>query len=123
MTYKVSVKRVASVVTVREDKGLLALALGPPVHEQGRVPVDLEEQVRDVDEARGAVCLPCAGANTRRPGHIAPKVGQTNGWVVAGWQVDVGPQGRGVAITVHVGKAGTGGLVVGVLHADAVHAI
>jgi hypothetical protein len=121
--YKITVKRVASVVTVREDERLLALALRPPVLEQRRVPVDLVEDMRDVDVSGRAILLLAGGAEASRPRHVVLVVLETDVRVVAGREVDVGTERRSVAVAVHVGEAGTGALVVGILDPDAVHAV
>lgn len=114
---------VSSVVPVGEDKWLLALALGPPVHKQWRVPVDFVEDVRDMGEARGTVLFPTRSTGTARPGHVVLVVVEASGRVVAGWEVDVGTEGGGVAVAVHVWKTDSGTLVVWVLDTDAVHAV
>jgi len=114
---------VSGVVSVREDKWLLALALRPPVHKQWGVPVDFVEDVRDVDVACGAVLFSCRSTNTAGPGHVVFVVLEASGSVVAGWEVDIGTEGRGVAVAVHVWKADTGIFVIWVLDTDTVHAV
>lgn len=114
---------VSGVVSVGEDKWLLALALSPPVHKQWRVPVDFVEDVRDVDEARGTVLFPTRSTRTAGPGHVVLVVVEASGRIVAGWEVNVGTEGRGVAVAVYVWKADAGTLVVWVLDTDAVHAV
>jgi hypothetical protein len=114
---------VSGVVSVGEDKWLLALTLGPPVHKQWCVPVDFVEDVRDMDEARRTVLFPARSTSTTRPGHVVLVVIEASGRVVAGWEVDVGTERGGVAVAVHVRKADAGSLVVWVLDTDAVHAV
>jgi hypothetical protein len=114
---------VSGVVSVREDKWLLTLTLRPPVHKQWCVPVDFVEDVRDVDVACGTVLSPSGSTGTAGPGHVVFVVLQASGSVVAGWEVDIGTEGRGVAVTVHFWKADTSTFVVWVLDADTVHAV
>src|SRR2546421_693031 len=114
---------VSGVVSVREDKRLLALTLRPPVHEQWRVPVDFVEDVRDVDVACGAVLSPCRSTGTAGPGHVVFVVLKASARIVAGWEVDIGTEGRSVAVAVYVWKADTGTFVIWVLDADTVHAV
>jgi hypothetical protein len=117
------VQGISGVVSVGEDKWLLALTLGPPVHKQWRVPVDFVEDVRDMDEARGTVLFPTRSTGTTRPGHVVLVVVEASGGVVAGWEVDVGTERGGVAVAVHVREADAGTLVIWVLDTDAMHAV
>ena len=114
---------VAGIVSVREDKRLLALSLSPPVDEQGSVPIDFVEDVRGVDVAGRTVGLAgrCAGAGG--PGHVVLVVVETGGRVVAGREVDVRAERGGEGVAVHIREAGTCALVTGVLHPNAVHAV
>lgn len=46
---EVTVRAVASVITVRQNEGLRLAVGGPPVLERGGVPVNLVEEMGDVD--------------------------------------------------------------------------
>jgi hypothetical protein len=116
-------KRVSSVVSVGEDKRLLALALGPPVHKQWRVPVDFVEDVRNVDVALRAVVLLTSRPYMGGPRHVILVVIEGDIGVVARWEMNIGTERGGVAVAVHVRKACPSTFVAGILHPDAVHAV
>jgi len=110
---EVGVRGEAGGITVGKDEGLLANAGGPATIEERSVPVDLEEQVRNVDPALRAVNLAIIALGV---GHVVLVVGQASLGVVARWEVNVGTQGGGVAIAAHVGETNTLALVDGVAH-------
>ena len=114
---------ISGVISVGEDEWLAALALSPPVDEQGRVPVDLVEDVRGVLVACRAVRFAGRSTGTAGPGHVVLVVVEASGGVVAGWEMDVSTERRCIAIAIHVREAGTGALIVGVLHPDTMHAV
>ncbi len=114
---------VSGVVSVGEDKWLLALTLSPADHKQWRVPVDFVKNVRHMDEARGTVLFPTRSAGTAGPGHVVLVVVKASGRIVTGWEVNIGTERRGVAVAIYVWEADTGTFVVGVLDTDAVHAV
>lgn len=112
---EVAVAGVAGPVAVGKDEGLRAGVLSPPVLEQGSVPVDLVEDVRDVNPALGAVLL--AVTSVGREGHVGLVVLEARFRVVAGGEVQVHAEGGGVAVALGEGEAHAGTLVVRVLDA------
>jgi hypothetical protein len=110
---EVGVRGETSGVTVGKNEGLLANAGGPATIEERSVPVDLEEQVRNMDPALRAVNLAIIALGV---GHVVLVVGQASLGVVARWEVNVGTQGRGITIAAHVGETNTLALVDGVAH-------
>lgn len=121
--YKVPVKRVARAIPVEQDERLLALALRPPILEQGYVPVDFVEDVRQVNVSTWAVMfLPCR-TNMRGPRHVVLVVVQSDDRIVAGREMNIRTKWGGVAVAVHVWESGAGVFVVRVLHAHAMRAV
>lgn len=113
--HEVGVAAVASHVASGEDEGLGALVFGPAALVGLGVVVDLEEDVRSVNPALGAVLLAVAGVGGE--GHVLLVVGEAGGGVVARGEVDVETERRVHAVAGDVGEANTGALVVGVDHA------
>ena len=113
--HEVGVAAVASHITGGEDKGLGALVLGPAALVGLGVVVDLEEDVRSVNPAGGAVLLAVAGIGG--VGHVLLVVGEAGGRVVARGEVDVETERRVHAVAGDVGEANASALVVGVDHA------
>ena len=111
--HEVGVQAVTGSVTVGKDKGLLSFALLPAASERGRIPIGFEEQVGDVDPALGAVHLAVVVLG---PGHVVLVVGQASLGVVAGGEVNVGTERRGIAVAVDIGEAHAFAFVVGILH-------
>jgi hypothetical protein len=82
---EISVEPVAGGVTVGENKRLLALALSPSAGEQGGVPVDFVEEVREVSVARRAVAID-------GPGHVVLVVIDAFRIVEARREVNIGTE-------------------------------
>jgi hypothetical protein len=112
-TKEVGVRAVSSSITVGQNKGLLVNTRGPAVLEVGSVPVDLDEQVGNVDVTLGAVLVAVVDS---RPSHVLAIGGETSLGVVARGEVDVGTQRRVLAIAVLVGETNTLTLVDGITH-------
>lgn len=108
-SHEIGVRSETSGVTVGENEGLAATAGGPAAIKEGSVPVRFEEQVRDVDPALRAVDL--AVASVLGVGHVVLVVGKASLGVVASWEVNVGTQRRGIAVTSHIGETNTLALV------------
>jgi hypothetical protein len=60
---EITVQAVASLISLGEDEGLLALALSPSACEYWSVPVDFIEEMRKMGIPRRAVAID-------RPGHV-----------------------------------------------------
>ena len=97
-TYKVSVERVASWVSVGKDERLSSLARSPEGCEFGGVPVHLVEDMRSVDPSRWAVSVSWKL-------HVRLVRVQTLARIIAGWKVDVSSERRRISIAVLVRKA------------------
>lgn len=114
-SHEVRVTRVTSNITGGEDERLASLALGPAALEGLGVVVDLEEDVRGVNPARGAVLLAITGVGG--VGGVLLVVGQAGGGVVARGEVHVETERRVETIAGDLGETDTSALVVGVNHA------
>lgn len=109
----------ARAVAISQHEGLgLAIAL-PHIRELEGVPVDLEEQMREVVPPLRTVLLPVALPRVARELHVRREGVQPRARVVAGRHVDVHAQRRRHAVAVRHGEAGPGALVVRVLHPGA----
>jgi len=107
---------VASWVTIGENERLLSLSLSPLVGKFGSVPVNLIEQVRNVNPALRAVTLGWES-------HIVLVVMETGGRVVARWEVDIRSKRRGISVTVPVWESDTRTSISWILDPDAVESI
>jgi hypothetical protein len=99
-------ERVAGFITVCEHKWLMALALSPFVGKKRCVPVNLIEEMRQVDPAKRTVELATTtSACTTRELVVLPEVIQTSSRVIARREVDISAQRRSISVTVLIGKA------------------
>lgn len=122
--YEVGVEGVASHITVGEDEWLLALTGGPEGAEEEGIPVDLEEEMRSVGPARGAVgASRSLNALARREDHVGFVGLETGGRVVTRGEVNIGTHGRGITIAALVRETNTCARVRGVLNTDAMKTI
>ena len=112
-SHEVSVRAVSGGVTIGEDERLGALALGPAVLEERSVPVDLDEEMGYVNVACRAILVAVVVA---RENHVGFEVGETGIGVVAGREVDISTERRGISIAVLIGESSTGSIVVRVDH-------
>lgn len=119
---KVGMQGVACVVTICEDERLGALVWSPQVTEQQRVPVNFVEQVRSVDPTSGAVSS-VLGTSARREDHVCLVSVDTGCGVVAGWEMNVGTEGRSITIAALVGETNTCTRICRVLNTDAMKTI
>jgi hypothetical protein len=107
---------VSSGISVGKDKGLVALSGSPSVLEKRSVPVYFQEKVRHVNPSLGAVGLSITSVAWEN--RVLFVVGQAGGRVIARREVNISSQGRGVAITVLIGKANSLSLVVRVANSS-----
>lgn len=107
---EIAVDGITSRVTVGPDEGAL---LSNEVLETGEqlvgVPVDLIEEVRDVDPALGAVDLAISSVGGER--HVVLVVPEAGSRVVARWEVKVHAHGGGISVAVVEGEADTRALI------------
>ena len=100
-SYEIGVETVASGISVGQHEWLLSLAWGPLVGEERGVPVDFVEEMRLVLPALRAVTIGWES-------HVGLVRIKALRGVVAGREVDVSAEGRGVAVAVLVREADTG---------------
>jgi len=110
---EVGVGAEASHVAIGEDERLSLAVLGPLVVELGSVPVDLKEEMRNVDVTLGAVLETIAGI--LGPRHVVLVVVKTSLGVVARGKVKVLAKRRGVAVALLGRETNAGTLVLRVL--------
>jgi len=122
-TYEIAVEGVTSWVTIGENKWLGALARGPGVLVQRGVPINLVEQVGNMEPSFWAVYLSTSGTFAAWVLHIVLVVGKTNSWVVAGWKVEVRTKWGGISITVLIWETNTSTSVARVLDTNTVKTV
>lgn len=105
---EISMQAVTSWVTVGKNPWGLTLAFGPSVLEFEGVPVDLEKEMGNVN---GTLRADTAGW----PLHVVLVASDALGRIIAGWEVNVGTQRRGITITFLIGETNTGTSVSGIL--------
>jgi hypothetical protein len=115
-SYEISVETVTGGVSVGKHERLVSLARSPQVCEERSVPVDLIEEMGLVLPAAGAVAV---GGEL----HIGLVRIKALRGVVAGWEVDIGTEGGGIAIAVLIWEADTSALVPRVLDSDSMEAV
>lgn len=91
---------VTSGVSVGKHEGLVSLTGRPLIGEQRGVPVDLIEEMGLVFPSLWAVTM-C------RELHVGLVVVQALRRIVAGWEVDISTERRGISIAVLIGEADT----------------
>lgn len=109
-------QRVASRIAVGENKWLCALTLSPAGGEFRRVPVDFVEEVRSMDPARWAVAV----GGKLHIGLIGIEPGSR---VVAGREMDISSEWRGISIAVLIWETNTSTQVLRILNTNTMQTV
>lgn len=113
-TYEITVQAVSSLVTVGENPRRGALFWSPATLELEGIPVNLIEEMRNTDRA-------CWAAVGFRPNHVILVGADTLGWIVAGWEMNIGSQRGSIAITLLIGEANSLSIDVWILNTNTIH--